>query len=485
MEKRTGNIMVAEQIKYVSVSIKEIIENDYRLEASVYNFNSRLAKETLKKCKYPIVTLFGANGFIDKAFYGGRAKRNYVPKNTIGAFGFLGSSEMLELVPNPIKFLTSKSQKIEQFKVQKDLILMSRSGTIGNLTLVNDTLTNFLISEHAIRLKLAKYSGFVYAYLSSEIGQELIQSNIYGAVISQIEPEHLHNIEIPNPPDEIKQKIHDLIINSFELRDQYNELLKKAENILYEELKLIPIENIKPKYFDETVELKNYSVSLTDLDLRFDASYHLPILKEVTKLLKSNAESFLSLSNLSKTIKKAGIFKRTYVESKEDGITFLGSNDILQLNPKSEKYLSKEVHKKLIEKELRIKENMILISCRGTIGNVVLAPKYFENFALSDNAIKIELQSNELVGYVFLFLNSDYGKALIKRETTGSVIDLIDPHHLTDIQIPLLHNKDKQKEINDLVLKANNIRTIAFEKEQEGIRLVNELVINTNSTTQD
>lgn len=470
--------MVAEQIKYVSVGIKEIIDNGYRLEASVYNFNSRLAKETLKKCKYPITFICGENGLAN-SFVVGRYKRDYVSKNNKNAIGFLGSSEMLELVPNPIKFLIP-DKKFSNFKVEEGWLLLSCSGTVGNPIYVSKTLKNYLFSQHSLRVICKSFPGYVYAFLSTELGKILITSNNYGAVIQHIEPIHLQNVPIPNPPDEIKQKIHEIIIQSFELRDQYNELLKKAENILYEELKLIPIENIKPKYFDETVDLKNYSVPLSDLDLRFDASYHLPILKDVTKILKSNAENFISLSSLSKSIKKAGIFKRTYVESKEDGITFLGSNDILQLNPKSEKYLSKEIHKKLIEKELRIKENMILISCRGTIGNVVLAPKYFENFALSDNAIKIELQSNELVGYVFTFLNSDYGKALIKRETTGSVIDLIDPHHLTDIQIPLLHNKEKQNEINELVLKANCIRTIAFEIEQEGIKLVNDLVINTN-----
>jgi type I restriction enzyme S subunit len=71
-----------------------------------------------------------------------------------------------------------------------------------------------------------------------------LQSNNYGAVIQHIEPEHLQNIIIPNAPETLKKGIHELVVASYGLRDQSNDLLDCAERILYEELQLIPIFNV-------------------------------------------------------------------------------------------------------------------------------------------------------------------------------------------------------------------------------------------------
>ena len=158
---------------------------------------------------------------------------------------------------------------------------------------------------------------------------------------------------------------------------------------------------------------------------------------------------------------------------------FLGTNDILELNPRVEKFLSKTGHKKLIEKELSVKENTILITDRGTIGNVVLVPEYYEkeSWTVSQNSIRIVPDSNDFAGYIYIFLNSDYGKALSKRETYGAVIDMIDPNNAGQIPIPILKNKDAIKKINDLALQANKLRSEAYYKEKEAINIMNNEVI--------
>ena len=80
-------------------------------------------------------------------------------------------------------------------------------------------LSKYLISEHAIRLECREFPGYVYAYLKTKTGKTIVCSNIYGAVIEQIEPEHLSTVPIPNPPNGIKSKINDLIVKSFALRE--------------------------------------------------------------------------------------------------------------------------------------------------------------------------------------------------------------------------------------------------------------------------
>lgn len=74
---------------------------------------------------------------------------------------------------------------------------------------------------------------------------------------------------------------------------------------------------------------------------------------------------------------------------------------------------------------------------------------------------------------------------MIKKHTYGAVVDEIDTNHVGDIMIPLLKNESKQKEINDLVIKANELRYEAHLKEQEAIRIVNEDVINVTGSSKN
>ena len=204
-------------LEYTSVSLKEVIKNKLRLEASAFNLEAKAAKNKILANRYGYVNLWSENGLIKDCFYGGRAKRNYVSKNTDGAVGFIGSAEMLNIYPKPIKFLSSNIIDIEQFKIKEGTVLISRSGTIGNVTFVNKTLTKNLISEHAIRIiaKDNSDSGYIYAFLATETGKTIVQSNTFGAVVDQIEPEHFENVIIPNAPELLKKEIHELVIASY------------------------------------------------------------------------------------------------------------------------------------------------------------------------------------------------------------------------------------------------------------------------------
>lgn len=465
--------------KYTSVSLLDIVNNKYRLEASAFSLEAKIASEKIKNSKFNFVYLWSKDGFIEKSYYGGRAKRNYVPKSTKGAIGFIGSAEMLEVNPKPIKFLTSLNMNIEPFKVKKNTILISRSGTIGNVSFVSKTLSKLLISEHSIRIEAKEYAGYVYAYLKTDIGKTIVKSNTFGAVVDQIEPQHFEKVIIPNPTESIKRKVHELVVKSYELRDQSNELIDKAEKILYVELQLPPIEDLQQKYFDTSKEIRNYETKLSDLNLRLDGSYHLPIVKQVEKAISKHCKEIklLGSSDLTNKIVLPGRFSRTYVAEK-NGVQFLGGRDLFQLNPTTEKYLSKTVHKRQIEGDLKIMSNDILTPSRGSIGRVVLAPKHFDTKAISDNIINVRPANDNVAGYLYCFLNSDYGSTLIKRQIYGAVVDAMEPAMMSKVEIPILKDEKKQTEINKLVLKANELRYEAHLKEQEAIRIVNEDVIN-------
>jgi type I restriction enzyme S subunit len=476
MEK-TGGILMVEQLKWTTVSSEEVQKAKFRLEASVFDIEAKKAIHDVAVCKFPKKKLIAINGEFTTAHYGGRIKRNYISKTSKDAIGFLGSSEMLQIKPNPEKFLSSKNN-IDQFRVNEGTVLISRSGTIGNLILVNKTLSKYLVSEHAIRLIGSEHPGFAYAFLKSKTGQLIIQSKIFGAVVDQIEPEHLADIEIPNPPKVIKGKVNDKILKSFDLRDKSNELIENAEQLLVKALKLKPIEKLKPDFFKPEYAVQNYIVPLNLLDDRFDGSYHIPIVNCIIDCLLDNADKVLPLSDrgLTSKITLPGRFKRHYVKE-GDGTVFLGGKQIYELDPYNKKYLSVKFHGSRIEGQLFLKENMIAITCSGTIGKVNLIPKHWENWTMSQHVMRAVPIDKKIAGYLYIWLSSEYGRILIERQTYGSVIDEIDVSHLSKIPVPILKDKDVTKKINDLALEANKLRSEAYYLEQFAIDEVNEKVI--------
>lgn len=466
-----------EELNWSSVSLLEIVNSDARLEASVYNIEGRHAREILKKCKWELSSICGDNG-LTTAYHRPRFKRVWVEKSP---FPIYQPSQILELYPKPSGYISEVTKtNIETLRVKKGQILLTCSGTIGNCAIVSKTLDDKIFSHDLIRINCKEEVdiGYVYAFLRTKTGNTLINTNNYGAVVSHIEPEHLHNIPIPNPPSMLKKRIHELVMKSYELRDESNELLDKAEELLMNELELPPIDSLKLKFVNKSTELNFFTVKLSNLKSRLDASYHIPIVNEITEHLINKAElTNLGDKQVTEKIILAGIFKRVYVKER-NGVPFLGGKEIQQLSPNPEKFLSLKHHKKRIDKELNVKENMVLITDRGTIGNIVFVPKHFEGFAVSQNVIKVKLTSEKIAGFAFVFLNSIYGKKLIMRHTYGSVIDMVDNNCVQNVEFPLLNNKCIQEEINNLALNANKKRYEAFKREQEAIRIVNDEVIH-------
>lgn len=467
------NTIQESPIKWSSISLSEVVTRGKRLEASVFDVEAKQAYKIIKNGKYKSINLIGEHGFVEKAHYGTRLKRKYVNKNNKNAIGFIGSSEMLDINPKPVKFMLD-SEQTKDLHVVKNTVLLSRSGTIGNMSFVNKTLSQFLISEHAMRLECKFFPGYVYTFLKTKIGQALIRSNIYGAVISQVEPEHLATIPIPKAPDYIINKINNLIILSYEMRDESNHLLKKAEDLLINELNLSQINNT----IFHNSSANTFSVKLSNLSGRADASYHVPIVNHIIEHLKKYAAEVTTIADprISQDVILPGRFKRVYVEE-GFGKIFIGGKQLWELDPSNKKFLSLSHHKDLIQNQLTLHENMTLITCSGTIGKVALVGKHWENWTANQHIIRVIPANKEIAGYLNVFLASDYGYQLIKRYTYGSVVDEIDDNQVRQIVIPLLKKQEVQKEINDLALEANAKRYEAYCLEQQALKIMNEQVI--------
>ena len=217
------------------------------------------------------------------------------------------------------------------------------------------------------------------------------------------------------------------------------------------ELELPPFDEMKQKYNTMT-----FTVDSSDFlsSMRFEASYHSPLFNKIIML---------------------GRFKRVYVDEGYS-VLFFGGRSIFELDPSDKKYLSFSQHEDLIRDELTIHENMILVTCSGTLGNVVLVPKHWDKWTATDDLIRIITQKG-IEGYAWIWFQSEYVSALIDMLSYGAVVKQIDIEHMQQVPFPLLKGKEIQSRINSLALEANQKRYEAYVLEREVMKIIESEVL--------
>ena len=209
-----------------------------------------------------------------------------------------------------------------------------------------------------------------------------------------------------------------------------------------------------------------------------DGSYYVPVVKAIEQHIAKTAKEVVKVgdSQISESVILPGRFKRVYVEE-GNGVVFFGGKQLHELDPSNKKYLSIGQHKERIIGDLGVNTNSILITRSGTIGKVAIVPEHWEGWIPNEHIIRVVPVEDKIAGYLYAWLSSDYAYPLITRYIHGAVIDEINVEQVSEISIPLLHDRKMQWEINDMVLEANQKRTEAYNLEQEALRVFDEKVI--------
>jgi type I restriction enzyme S subunit len=154
-------------------------------------------------------------------------------------------------------------------------------------------------------------------------------------------------------------------------------------------------------------------------------------------------------------------FARTYVDSAEYGVPFVGSSSMLAADLSDLPLLSRRQAEDRKLAYLQLQRGMSLISCSGTIGRMVYARPEMEGMWSSQHVMKVVPDPARVPsGYLYACLNSEFGSPLVVSGTYGSIIPEIGPHHIADLPVPRLGDALEQR-IHVLVEEAAELRTEA------------------------
>jgi type I restriction enzyme S subunit len=461
-----------------TIKLSEVFAAGVRLEASAFSIEAHNAVTALTNSGLPLIPLYGKEGLCQEAHNAFRFKRVYV--DTEYGIPFLSSSDIISLRPRIENYLSRKyTLNLSKLLIQKWDILISCSGTVGNISLACETLAGKALSQHAIRLRATDpdLAGFITAFLRSRYGRPQLTQSTYGSVIVHIEPKHLERVLIPDLPPIRRIEIGRLMCKAGELRDEANHLLDEADRLLHERLNLPYLKDIAPRgsaSFTTTIKA-------SQLMGRLEGSFHNPEAIAAEKQLAKLPVEITKIGDRRVTKEVRAITKfreRTYVE--KGGIPMLSSKQLFQVDPIDVKRLAKGAHTKDLP-EIQLEENMIAVTRSGTIGKVQIIPKYMAAWTASEHATRFIASDDINAGYLYAWLASDYGYCLMTRCSYGSVILEVDKEMFSSVHIPL-PELSIRNEIGDLVLKANQLRDQAWRSEQEAISKLEKLISSKSNT---
>jgi type I restriction enzyme S subunit len=215
-----------------TVSSNEFRRGDKRLDASNYGRESARLRQVLERSGFPLVaiTKFTKNESPNDIFNLGRFKRVWTddPEN---GYPYLSASETMLRKPVRSRFVSkNKTVDADKFFTKEGWILMTCSGTVGQPMIVTKDWANFFYTHDLMRIvPKTNEAGFLYAYLSSKFGQAVLTKGQYGGTVKHLEAHHLlSSITIPVIQDDARQRIHEMIMKAYVLREEANQLENDA-----------------------------------------------------------------------------------------------------------------------------------------------------------------------------------------------------------------------------------------------------------------
>lgn len=462
-------------MRVAQVNIKEVHSHRLRTDASYHLSEGHEVQRFISNSPYPLLPISKVARDI---FIGNRVRRVYVKKNNHG-IPFLSSSDILQADLDKVKLVSKKfTSDIERMKLQKGWTLISRSGTIGNCAFANAKHAQKLASEHVIRLVPNNIlrGGLIYAYLTCRYGHSLLTQGTFGAVIQHVEPSFVGSILIPSFPESFQQEVDDLIQESARLREEAADMLSKVERLLKESANLRDLTPEDYDYFGPRGagrEISYFVKNCKDITSTTINAFNLS-----ERIRKTKALMTCPTKPLREVLLGGDTFSSVSVSSievkPEHGIMFINQKDIFDNIVKG-----KWVSKRNVSLDKLVEYGEVIVACDGTLGeNELFCRALFANEDLQGALISthfIRMKTNDAVpsGYLYVWLNSDYGFRFIRNCQAGTKLCHPIPKMFLEIPVPII-SSNMMNEIDKMVREAHTKRYEANNCERKAIRMVEQ-----------
>jgi type I restriction enzyme S subunit len=152
-------------------------------------------------------------------------------------------------------------------------------------------------------------------------------------------------------------------------------------------------------------------------------------------------------------------FRRVYITDPDHSVPFVGSKDMMVADLSTLPRLRKSDAESSSLHYLRLEPGMTLISCSGfNAGRRAYVRPDMAGYWSSQDVLKVVPDPDRIgSGYLYAFLASRFGEALVKGTVYGSAVKHIEPYHIDGLPVPRF-GEAVEKEIHELMESAATLR---------------------------
>lgn len=436
---------------------RDLLSPSNRFDPSFHLSEGRQVRSHITHTPYDLIKLSDAS---DRIFIGNIFSRQFVRDINHGMTYLSASDSVLSNIETGRYLAKKQANQLSYLKLKKDWILVTCSGTLGNVTYTTGIFEDKIATHDLIRI-IPKDSpisrGCVYAFLSGKYGYYQLTQSQFGGVVKHINADQAGEVLIPVFPESFQNEIEARISEFATLRDRAVQYEKEAMDILSS---IVSSDEKMAKVFVKTKNCLGFSWAAYNNNLLVDS------------IIRSYEKQSFAIEDEADSIFAPPLFKHIYLK-KDNGYPFMTGSELTRYNMRYYRWLSPRGVKDIAD--YVVNEGTLLLYKSGTtdggiLGNVFIADKQLDGCCLSDHVIRIKMKDKRMAYWTYAFLRTDYGVNLLRALATGTMIPFITPERVSKLLIPK-PNEGFEK-VTDLVEQFIALKSLSKQKENEAIEMV-------------
>ncbi len=187
--------------------------------------------------------------------------------------------------------------------------------------------------------------------------------------------------------------------------------------------------------------------------MRIEGKFYLNDYSLLSMALEENSDKCQFLYELA-DVMNPPIFKRQFCKETERSVQYFQSSDVPMVSERSNVFVLRKQAEKI---DAIVKENDILVTGFGTIGNVRLVTELQDGTCYANNVARIKAKENVPYGFLYAFMASKYANAQLNKNASGSVVRYIEAPGVKRTLVPIFP-QEKQEQIHKLIIDATQKR---------------------------
>ena len=170
-------------------------------------------------------------------------------------------------------------------------------------------------------------------------------------------------------------------------------------------------------------------------DRRLDAEAYLSdgfVVRSEIRRSRLQVRPLGELSTISQPSRLKGIRVRP-----EHGIPFITATQAFDIWPTPRKWLAPSKTPALASRY--VDPGWILVTCSGTVGDTIITYSAHADLVISHDLLRVKIDDPGLRSYIYAFLRTWFGRAMMRGSHYGNVIKHLEVAHLEQVPVPILN----------------------------------------------